>query len=143
MPFSWHRPRWPFRAVACLVCSREGDSIPFVQATPSQFLLVGRGGKIINLGVAASTFIWPGSTYVRIPSNQQEAAFEMTQESRDGIPLRFKGLVIYRVADPLAVARLFDFSVHDGHAAIKALISEMCLGELRAVVAHMTMQECI
>jgi hypothetical protein len=117
--------------------------MPFVQANPNQFLLVGRGGKVVNLGVAASAFIWPGSTYVRIPSNQQEVAFEMTQESHDGIPLRFKGLVIYRVADPLAAARLFDFSVKDGHAAIKYLLCQMCLGELRAVVAHMTMQACI
>jgi hypothetical protein len=117
--------------------------VPFVQANPSQFLLVGRGGKVVNLGVAASAYVWPGSAYVCIPSNQQEAAFEMTQESRDGIPLRFKGLVVYRVADPLAVARLFDFSSGDGHAGIKVLISQLCLGELRAVVAHMTMQECI
>jgi hypothetical protein len=117
--------------------------MPFVQATPNQFLLVGRGGKVVNLGIAASAFIWPGSTYVCIPSHQQEATFEMTQESRDGIPLRFKGLVIYRVTDPLATARLFDFSAKDGHAAIKSLLCQMCLGELRAVVAHMTMQACI
>ncbi len=115
----------------------------FVKTTPNQYLIVGRGGKVTNLGVAASAFLWPGSTYVLIPSTQQEATFEMTQESKDGIPLRFKGIVIYRVVDPLVAARLFDFSAGSGHETIKALISRVSLGELRALVSHMTMQECI
>ena len=32
----------------------------------------------------------------------------MTQETSDGIPLRFKGIVLYRVVDPAAAAMLFD-----------------------------------
>jgi hypothetical protein len=115
----------------------------FVKANPNEYLVVGRRGKITNRGAAASAFLWPGSTYVLVPCTQQEATFEMTQESKDSIPLRFKGIVIYRVVDPEAAARQFDFAGRSGHEQIKTLIGHVCLGELRAAVAHMTMEECI
>src|SRR6266511_2291659 len=117
--------------------------MPFITANPNEYLVVGRGGRIINRGVAASAFLWPGTPYVLLSSTQQEASFEMTQESRDGIPLRFKGFVVYRVVRPELTAQLFNFADGNGHAAIQALISHICLGELRAVVAQMSMAECV
>jgi flotillin len=117
--------------------------MPFITAHPNEYLVVGRRGHIINHGVAARTFLWPGTSYVLLSSTQQEASFEMTQESRDGIPLRFKGIVVYRVVQPELTAQLFNFADGNGHAAIQALLSHMCLGELRALVAQMTMSECI
>lgn len=114
----------------------------FVKASPSEYLVVGRRGRIVNRGTAASALLWPGSTYVLVPSTQQEATFEMTQESKDSIPLRFKGIVIFRVVDPEVAARRFDFTA-GGNDQIKALISHVCLGELRATVSHLTMTECI
>jgi hypothetical protein len=115
----------------------------FVQANPNEYLVVARRGRINSRGVAGSAFLWPGSTYVRIPSTQQEAAFEMTQESRDSIPLRFKGIVIYRIVDPETAARRFDFTAPGGLEQINTLISHICLGELRAAVAHLSMNQCI
>ena len=117
--------------------------MPFITANPNEYLVVGRRGHIINLGVAARTFLWPGTPYVLLSSAQQEASFVMTQESRDGIPLRFKGIVVYRVVQPELTAQLFNFADEHGHEAIQALLSHMCLGELRALVAQMTMSECI
>ena len=115
----------------------------FIKASPSEYLVVGHEGKIVNHGIAANVFIWPGWSYVRVPSIQQEAAFEMTQESQDGIPLRFKGIVIFRVANPEVAARLFNFSDHSGLQELRSQISHICLGELRAVVSQMTMKQCI
>ncbi|MFN2152993.1 MAG: SPFH domain-containing protein [Anaerolineales bacterium] len=117
--------------------------MPFVKARPNQYLVAGRNGVVKNYGTAVSTFLWPNTTFVLIPSTQQEAAFEMTQESTDGIPLRFKGMVLYRISAPEIVASRFDFSGNRGNEEIKIMISHVCLGELRAVVAHMTMKECI
>lgn len=117
--------------------------MPFVKAKPSQYLVAGRNGVVKNYGTAVSTFLWPNTTYVLVPSTQQEAVFEMTQESTDGIPLRFKGMVLYRISAPEIVAGRFDFSTNLGQDEIKAFISHVCLGELRAVVSHMTMKECI
>ena len=117
--------------------------MPFITANPNEYLIVGHRGQIINRGVAARAFLWPGTPYVLLSSTQQEACFEMTQESRDGIPLRFKGIVVYRVVTPELSAQLFNFADGHGHDAIQSLLSHMCLGELRALVAQMTMKECI
>jgi len=115
----------------------------FIKANPSEYLVVGHTGKITNYGIAANVFIWPGWSYVRVPSIQQEATFGMTQESQDGIPLRFKGIVIFRIVNPEVTARRFKFSNQTGLQELRGLISHICLGELRSVVARMTMKQCI
>jgi hypothetical protein len=117
--------------------------MPFVKANPNQYLLTGRGGKLENRGSAVHTFLLPGTIHVLVPSTKQEAAFAFTQETRDGIPLRFKGIVLYRITDPAAAARLFDFSDGDGIEQINALLTHVALGELRHAVSQMTMVECI
>lgn len=115
----------------------------FATAGPNQYLVIGQHGQVTNRGTGVQTFLWPGTTYVLIPSTKQEATFEMTQETRDGIPMRFKGIVIYRITDPVTAAMNFNFSDETGLEEINALINNICLGELRAVVAGMTMQECV
>lgn len=115
----------------------------FATAGPNQYLVVGQHGKVTNRGTGVQMFLWPGTTYVLIPSTKQEATFEMTQETKDGIPVRFKGIVIYRIIDPVISAMNFNFSDGNGLEEINALINNICLGELRAVVSGMTMQECI
>jgi hypothetical protein len=117
--------------------------MPSVKAGPNQYLLVGRKGTLENRGSAVSMFLRPGTIFVLVPSTKQEAAFEFTQETRDGIPLRFKGIVIFRITDPGAAARLFDFSSGLGVGQISTLLTHICLGELRHAVSHMTMAECI
>jgi hypothetical protein len=119
--------------------------MPNVKAGPNEFLLVGRGGTLENRGSAVQTFLWPGTIWVLVPSTKQEATFEFTQETRDGIPLRFKGIVIYRITDPIAAARTFDFTPGPEHGIgqINTLLTHVCLGELRDAVSHMSMTECI
>jgi regulator of protease activity HflC (stomatin/prohibitin superfamily) len=117
--------------------------MPFVKVNPNEYLVVGRGGKAFNYGTATGKFLWPGTTFVIIPSTQQETSFEMTQESLDGIPLRFKGIIVYRISVPEVAAKRFDFSRRQGHEEIKTMISHVSLGELRATVSHLTMKECI
>jgi hypothetical protein len=82
----------------------------FATASPNKYLVVGHQGKVINRGTGIQVFLWPGSTFVLIPSTKQEALFEMTQETKDGIPLRFKGIVIYRIIDPVTAAMSFNFT---------------------------------
>ncbi|MCV0402655.1 MAG: SPFH domain-containing protein [Chloroflexi bacterium] len=117
--------------------------MPFVRALPNQYLLAGRGGRLENRGSAVHVFLRPGTVYVLVPSTKQEAAFEFTQETRDGIPLRFKGIVMYRITDPVAAARVFELRTGAETAQINALLTHICLGELRHAVSHMTMTECI
>ncbi len=117
--------------------------MPFVKAGPNQYLLVGRRGVMENRGSAVQVFIRPGTVHVLVPGTKQEAAFAFTQETRDGIPLRFKGIIIYRVSDPVAAARQFDFSSNAGMEEITSQLTHLVLGELRDAVSHMTMVECI
>ena len=117
--------------------------MPVVRAGPNEYLLVGRRGELENRGSAVQAILLPGAVYVLVPSTKQEATFEFTQETKDGIPLRFKGIVIYRITDPVAAARVFDFDTGDGAAQITSLLTHVCLGELRHAVSHMTMVECI
>ena len=115
----------------------------FVRAMPNQYLLAGRGGRLENRGSAVQVFLGPGTVWVLVPRTKQEATFEFTQETRDGIPLRFKGLVVYRITDPVAAARVFEFERGSETSQINALLTHICLGELRHAVSHMTMAECI
>ena len=117
--------------------------MPIVRAGPNEYLLTGRQGKLENRGSALQAILMPGAIYVLVPSTKQEATFEFTQETRDGIPLRFKGIIIYRIIDPMAAARLFDFSDEAGIGQITTLLTHVCLGELRHAVSHMTMAQCI
>ena len=114
-----------------------------VRAGPNEYLLVGRQGLLENRGSAVSTFLRPGTIYVLVPSTKQEATFEFTQETKDGVPLRFKGTFIYRIDDPTAAASMFDLGAAGGTSQITALLTHVCLGELRDAVSHMTMVECI
>jgi hypothetical protein len=115
----------------------------FATANPNNYLVVGHQGKVVNRGTGIQVYLWPGSTFVLIPSTKQEALFEMTQETKDGIPLRFKGIVIYRIVDPVVASMSFNFNTGKGLEEINTLINNICLGELRATVSGMTMQECI
>src|SRR5512141_298566 len=116
--------------------------MPIVRAGPNEYLLIGRRGTLENRGSAVRAVLMPGAIYVLVPGTKQEARFEFTQETKDGIPLRFKGIIIYRITDPIAAARLFDFE-GDGTEQITSLLTHVCLGELRHAVSHMTMVDCI
>ena len=114
-----------------------------VRAGPNEYLLVGRRGVLENRGSAVTVWLRPGTIYVLVPSTKQEAAFEFTQETKDGVPLRFKGTFIYRIDDPTAAATMFDFSRGHGIDQITILLTHVTFGELRHAVSHMTMVECI
>lgn len=117
--------------------------MPIVRTKPSEFLVVAERGRLASLGAAASRWLPRRTAWVKVPGEQQEARFEMTQETRDGIPLRFKGSAVLRIVRPEAAAGLFDFTRPEGLEAMKTLASNACLGELRDRVSHMTMPECI
>jgi hypothetical protein len=117
--------------------------MPVVRAGPNQYLLVGRKGALENRGSAVQAVLRPGTVFALVSSAKQEATFEFTQETRDGIPLRFKGIAVYRITDPVAAAALFDFENGSGTDRITTLLTHVCLGELRHAVSHMTMVECI
>jgi hypothetical protein len=62
--------------------------MPFIQAWPDEFLVTLWAGRLTNRGTGPSALVLPGTTWVKVSGAKQEACFAMTQESRDGIPLR-------------------------------------------------------
>ena len=48
--------------------------LKLISSGPNEFLVVGRKGKVRNLGTAATKWLLPGSTWVTIPSTKQETA---------------------------------------------------------------------
>ena len=115
----------------------------FVKAKPNEYLIVAKAGKIKNLGVASSAFLWPSHSYALVPSTNIEAEFAMTQETKDGIALRFKGIVVYHISKPEISVQRFDFSEGKGELELNHLIANVCLGELRDTVSHMSMEACV
>ncbi len=118
-----------------------------VTAKPNECLILIYKSKLSNPGNGASAILWPGSSYALVPTNAQETTFSMGQESEDGIPLRFKGIVIYRIVNPEKACLLFDFSGDfiktNGVTAISSAINDLCLGELRNLVSNMSMERCL
>jgi hypothetical protein len=113
------------------------------KSNANEYLLIGKNGELYNKGRATFAFLFPGQSATIVPASQQKTSFAMTQESEDGISLRFKGVVIYHIENPETTALKFDFSSSKGIEMMNELISEMCYGEIRDKVSQMTMNRCI
>lgn len=114
-----------------------------VTAMPNECLIVMQGGQAINKGNGSSARLWDWDSYALVPTNAIEYTFQMHQETSDGISLRFKGIVIYRIIDPVLAATLFRFQFPEDVKSLSQAIGDVCLGELRAIVAGMSMEDCI
>ena len=100
-----------------------------VRAGPNQYLLVGRHGTLENRGSAVQVFLRPGTIHLLVPSTKQEAAFEFTQETRDGIPLRFKGTVHVPHHRPRRGGEAVRLQPGDaGISQITTYLTHVCLG---------------
>jgi hypothetical protein len=111
---------------------------------PSEYLVVAQDGRLVNRGPAARALLGPGAIWIKVPATRLETGFGMTQETRDGIPLRFKGSVAYRICRPELAALRFDFSEPEsGVEGLSRAIQETVLAELRDTVSHLDMQACI
>jgi hypothetical protein len=77
--------------------------VPFVRALPNQYLLVGRGGNLVNRGSAVQAFLWPGTVHVLVPSTKQEAGFEFSQETKDGTEQELRREILPLEQDPQIV----------------------------------------
>ena len=102
--------------------------MPIIRTKPSEYLVTAEHGKLMNRGAAARLFLRRKTPFVKVPGDQQEACFEMTQETRDGIPLRFKGIAVFRIITPALTAQLFDFTSQTGLQTMQSLIAKACRG---------------
>ncbi len=118
----------------------------YVSAQPSEFLVVYRDGKLRERasGQGARCFKLPGDSVAIIPTTLKEVVFKANQITADNVDVRLRGIVVYRIAEPLRIYKLINFT-HRQHAEAKLarMIADMCRSTAKWLVANMGVQECV
>jgi flotillin len=117
----------------------------WVAAKPSEFLVVYRGGRL-NLemcGQGSRLFKWPSDSVAVIPTTLKEVLFEANQVTSDQVDVRLRGMLVYRITDPLCLHKLINFSSRQrAEAKLARMIGDMCRSTAKWLVANMTLDEC-
>ena len=118
----------------------------FVSAKPSEFLVVYRHGKLRERvsGQGSRCFKLPGDTVAIVPTTLKEVIFKANQITADNVDVGLRGVVVYRISDPLRIYKLINFS-NRAHAEAKLarMIADMCRSTAKWLVANLGVQECI
>ena len=118
----------------------------FVSAQPSEYLVVYRNGSLREKasGQGARCFKLPGDSVAIIPTTLKEVVFRANQITADNVDVRLRGIVVYRIAEPLRIYKLINFT-HRQHAEAKLarMIADMCRSTAKWLVANMGVQECV
>jgi len=131
--------------------SPEGDPstmkrFGFIAAKPSEFLIVYRGGELRRAasGQGARCFKWPWDTVAIVPTTLKEVIFQANQITADNVDVRLRGVVMYRIRDPLRIYKLINFSYRQrGEAKLARMIADMCRSTAKWLVANMGVEDCV
>ena len=116
----------------------------WVSAAPSEHLIVYRRGKLAEglCGQGGRFFKWPADTYVVVPTTLKEVVFQANQITRDSVDVRVRGMVVYRIQDPMRIHRLINFTYRQqGEAKLARMIADMCRSTSKWLVANMHLEE--
>src|SRR3954468_19292960 len=88
----------------------------FVAARPSEFLIVYRKGKVAErlCGQGGRFWKWPSDTYVVVPTTLKEVVFHANQVTTDFVDLKVRGMILYRITEPMQIYRLINFTDRQG-----------------------------
>jgi regulator of protease activity HflC (stomatin/prohibitin superfamily) len=117
----------------------------WVSAKPSEYLIVFREGKVAErlCGQGGRFFKWPSDTYVLVPTTLKEVLFQANQVTRDGVDVRIRGMVVYRITDPNRIYKLINFANRPAaEAKLARMLSDMCRSTVKWLVANMNLEEC-
>jgi len=75
----------------------------FVAAQPSEYLIAYRNGQLRDKvsGQGGRCFKLPWDTVALVPTTLKEVVFQANQITNDNVDVRLRGMVIYRISDPL------------------------------------------
>ena len=86
--------------------------ISFIKVPPTTYVLQYKHGTVKRAGAGLSFFYYaPTSTIVAIPMASADVPFVFQEATADFQSVTIQGQLTYRVADPLRLAALLDFSV--------------------------------
>lgn len=131
--------------------SPEGDPskmkrMGFISAKPSEYLVFYRRGKLKERcsGQGARAFKWPWDTVAIVPTTLKEVIFQANQITVDNVDVRLRGIVLYRICEPLRIYKLINFSYRqDAEAKLARMIADMCRSTAKWLVANMNVEECM
>jgi hypothetical protein len=118
----------------------------FVAARPSEYLVVYRKGRIVEAlcGQGGRFWKWPSDTYVVIPTTLKEVVFNANQVTTDFVDVRVRGMVVYRIVEPLRIYKLINFSDRpQAEAKLAQMISDLCRSLAKWLVANLRVEECL
>jgi hypothetical protein len=126
--------------------------IGYVRVPPTTFVMLFRNGKVRRAGLGLSFFyVEPGSTIVAIPAASTDVPFVFSEVTGDFQAVTVQGHLAFRVADPVRLASLLDYSLRRGvyatddpaklpvriaHAAQTATRAEIQARTLRAALVE-------
>ena len=118
----------------------------FVAARPSEFLAVYRRGKLDERrsGQGARIWKWPSDSVAVVPTTLKEVIFKANQITLDNVDVRVRGMVVYRIADPVKTCRLINFEARQqAEAKLARMIADLCRSSVKWLVANMKLEECL
>lgn len=118
----------------------------WVSARPSEHLIVFRKGKLAEAlgGQGGRFFKRPSDTYVLVPTTLKEVVFHANQVTTDFVDVRVRGMVVYRIVDPLRIYPLINFADRvAAEAKLAQMLSDMCRSAAKRLVANLGLDECI
>lgn len=118
----------------------------FVTATPSEYLIHVRGGKIRrrSSGQGASCFKLPWDAVAIVPTTINRLRFVADQITREKVGVQVAGLAVYRIVEPEIAFRMLNFSFGErASQKLADILREMFVGAVRRHVANLTVEEVI
>jgi regulator of protease activity HflC (stomatin/prohibitin superfamily) len=117
----------------------------WISARPSEFLVVYRKGELREDLSGQGGRVWkrPSDTVAIVPTTLKEVIFQANQVTCDHVDVRIRGMLVYRITDPLRIYTLINFSQRQqAEAKLARMLSDMCRSTAKWLVANMALQEC-
>lgn len=118
----------------------------YITAYPNEYLIQFRKGKLLDKtsGQGASCFKRINDTVFIIPTSLKEVIFQANQLTVDNVDVRIRGIVIYRINDPLRISKFINFSSRQrSEEKLARMIGDLCRSTAKWLVANMPVEECM
>jgi len=96
--------------------------LEFIKVDPTVYLMQYRGGRLVREGTGLSFFYFaPNTSLVAVPVASSDIPFIFREVTADYQEITVQGQVVYRVADPVQLSRMLNFTLD---AAKQKYVSE-------------------